>query len=184
MFGLVKTLIEPKSSSPLYGRSPAKLYLRPFERKIARSFIKKGFDECNVEIKEEWINEVVENLDGIPGWLTLYGNNVTIRKLRHKDALIETISEGMKIVKDELDHFLKGRDRVAYISALKAASVSARWSEIKGAVEGGKGSTVNDGTIYNIIDNLKAAMIIIEEENVYKVNDPLMRSILIRSQIT
>jgi hypothetical protein len=47
----------------------------------------------------------VEKLDGIPGWLTLYGNSVAVRKLPHKKAMQETISEGMKIAKDELRPF-------------------------------------------------------------------------------
>ncbi|MEM0313817.1 MAG: ATP-binding protein, partial [Candidatus Bathyarchaeia archaeon] len=75
MFGLLKTLLEPKSTSPLYGRSPAKLYLQPFTREKAAEFLRKGFQEYREPIKEAEINEAVEKLDGIPGWLTLYGNN-------------------------------------------------------------------------------------------------------------
>jgi len=52
MFGLMKTLLEPTSASPLYGRSPAKLYLQPFTRETAKEFLKKGFQECNVAVKE------------------------------------------------------------------------------------------------------------------------------------
>lgn len=184
IFGLMKTLLEPGSSSPLYGRSPARLYLQPFERECATDFLKKGFEECQVTVREDLINEAVERLDGIPGWLTLYGNNVTVRKLPHQKALEETISEGIKIVKDELEHFLDGRDRVAHLAALKAAATSARWKEIKGAVETRKGSTVNDATVYNILESLKAAMLIDEKEKVYRVNDPMLRTLLLTSQIT
>lgn len=184
MFGLMKTLLEPGASSPLYGRSPAKLYLQPFEKELAQQFLKKGFKEYNLTIKDEIVNEAVERLDGIPGWLTLYGNNVAVRKLPHKKALEETLSEGTKIVKDELEHFLEGRDRQAYLAALKAAATPARWTEIKGAVEIAKASTVNDATVYRIIENLKAAMIIQEKENVYRVDDPMLRTLLLTSQVT
>jgi AAA+ ATPase superfamily predicted ATPase len=184
MFGLMKTLLEPGSSSPLYGRSPAKLYLEPFERERATDFLKKGFEEYHAMVRENLINEAVERLDGIPGWLTLYGNNVTVRKLSHDKALKETISEGIKIVKDELEHFLEGRDRDAYLATLKAAATSARWNEIKGAIETRKGSTVNDATVYNILENLKAAMLIDEKEKVYRINDPMLRTLLLTSQIT
>lgn len=184
MFGLMKTLLEPESSSPLYGRSPARLYLQPFERERATDFLKKGFEEYHVSVREDLTNEAVERLDGIPGWLTLYGNNVTVRKLPHQKALEETISEGIKIVKDELEHFLEGRDRVAHLAALKAAATSARWKEIKGAVETRKGSAVNDATVYNILESLKAAMLINEKEKVYRINDPMLRTLLLTSQIT
>ncbi|MCP8320563.1 MAG: ATP-binding protein, partial [archaeon] len=130
MFGLMKTLLEPGPSSPLYGRSPAKIYLQPFKKEKATSFLRKGFQEYDAKINENIIEEVVEKLDGVPGWLTLYGNNVLVRKLDHKDALNDTVSEGLKIVKDELEHYLEGRDRVGHISALKVAATVARWTEI------------------------------------------------------
>jgi len=184
MFGLMKTLLEPTSTSPLYGRSPAKLFLKPFNRKPAAEFLQKGFQEYHEQVKEDSINEAVERLDGIPGWLTLYGNNVAVRKLTHETALRETISEGIKIVRDELEHFLEGRDRTAYLAALKAAATSARWTEIKTAIEIKKGSPVNAATVQNILENLKAAMRIDEKDNVYKVEDPMLRTLLLTSEIT
>lgn len=184
MFGLMKTLLEPGPSSPLYGRLPAKLYLQPFGRESAALFLKKGFEEYHATIRENVIDEAVERLDGIPGWLTLYGNNVAVRKLPHEKALEETVSEGIKIVRDELDHFLEGRDRVGYLAALKAAATSARWSEVKGAVEIGRGSPVNDATVHNILESLKAATLIDEREKVYRVKDPMLRTLLLTSQIT
>jgi len=92
----MKTLLEPGPSSPLYGRSPAKLYLQPFNREQATGFLRKGLQEYNVKLSENFIEEAVENLDGVPGWLTLYGNNIAVRKLHHKDALDETVSEASR----------------------------------------------------------------------------------------
>ncbi|MEM2975877.1 MAG: ATP-binding protein, partial [Candidatus Bathyarchaeia archaeon] len=129
MFGLLKTLLEPKSTSPLYGRSPARLYLQPFAKEKAAEFLRKGFQEYRKPIREAEVNEAVEKLDGIPGWLTLYGNNAAVQKMPHDKALQETIIEGTKIVKDELEHFLEGRDRTLYITTLKVTAISARWKE-------------------------------------------------------
>jgi AAA+ ATPase superfamily predicted ATPase len=184
MFGLMRTILEPDSTSPLYGRSPAKLYLQPFDGKRAKEFLKKGFQECSQTVQEELTDEVVEKLDGIPGWLTLYGNNATVRKLTHQKALDDTVSEGIKIVKDELEHFLEGRDRTSYLAALKAAATSARWTEIREAMAIRRGSSVNDASVHNVLEKLKAAMLIDEEESVYRVNDPMLRTLLLTSQVT
>jgi hypothetical protein len=184
MFGLMKTLLEPRSTSPMYGRSPAKLYLEPFSKEKSSEFLKKGFQECHEATTEEQIEEAVEKLDGIPGWLTLYGNNVAIRKLPHKKAIEETISEGMKITKDELEHFLQGRDRTTYLATLKVAATSARWREIKAGIEARRNAVANDATVQNALENLKAAMLINEEEGVYTVKDPMLRTLLLTSQIT
>lgn len=179
MFGLMKTLLEPASNSPLYGRSPAKLYLKPFENEKSIEFLKKGFKQCGESIRDDLVGAAVERLDGIPGWLTLYGNNVTIRKLAHKKALEETVSEGVKIIRDELEHFLEGRDRIAYLAALKATATSARWNEIKEAIKVRKDSTVNDGTVSNILEGLKAGMMIDETDGSYRVIDPMLRTLLL-----
>jgi len=185
IFGLMKTLIEPKSSSPLYGRSPAKLYLRPFEKKKAIDFLDKGFQEYDMKVPHDIVTNVVEErLDGIPGWLALYGNNAAVRRLPLEKALDETISEGLKIVREELEHFLKGRGRSAYLAALKAAATSARWSEVKGAMEARRRSPVNDATVYNVLEGLKAAMLIDEQERVYRINDPVLRTLLLTAKIS
>lgn len=181
MFGLMKTLLNPKSTSPLYGRSPATLYLHPFTKEDATEFLKKGFSEYHQPVREDWINEAIEKLNGIPGWLTLYGNNVAVRKLPHEKALKETITEGVKIVKDELEHFLQGRDRITYITALKVATTPARWKEVKNAIEARKGSPVNDATVQNVVENLKAAMLLEEREGVYVVKDPMLKTLLLTS---
>lgn len=183
MFGLMKTLLEPEATSPLYGRSPAKLYLQPFSKEAAVQFLKKGFQEYNQTIKASTINEAVELLDGIPGWLTLYGNKVSVQKLQHQQALEETTAEASKIVKDELEHFLDGRDRQAYIAALKAAATPSRWTNIKGAIKIAKAAEVNDGSVYRILENLKAAMLIIEDNGTYRVEDPMLRTLLLSSEI-
>jgi hypothetical protein len=184
MFGLMKTLLEPRSTSPMYGRSPAKLFLQPFTKEKSTEFLKKGFQECHETIPEEQIEEAVEKLDGIPGWLTLYGNNVAIRKLSHKKAMEETVSEGIKITRDELEHFLQGRDRTTYLAALKIATTSARWKEIKAAIETRRNSVPNDATVQNALENLKAAMLLDEKEGIYTVKDPMLRTLLLTSQIT
>jgi uncharacterized protein len=183
MFGLMKTLLEPEATSPLYGRSPAKLYLQPFSEETAMRFLKKGFQECSQAMKDSTINEAVERLDGIPGWLTLYGNKVLVQKLKPEQALEETIDEASKIVKDELEHFLEGRDRQAYIAALKAVATTSRWTEIKGAIQIAKSTAANDGTVYKIIENLKAAMLISEEKGAYRVKDPMLKAVLLSSDV-
>jgi AAA+ ATPase superfamily predicted ATPase len=181
MFGLMKTLLEPESTSPLYGRSPAKLHVQPFETDTAKQFLQKGFLECSIAFTSAMINEAVERLDGIPGWLTLYGNKVSLQKLPHKKALEETTSEASKIVKDELEHFLEKRDRQAYMAALKASAAFSRWNEIKSTINIAKSVVVNDVTVYRILENLKAAMLIRQEKNVYKVEDPMLREFLLAS---
>ena len=185
LFGLMRTITEPSSTSPLYGRSPAKIFIRPFTKDIAIEFLKKGFEQYHVRVSNEEIIDAVENhLGGAPGWLTLYGSNVAVRGMDQRRAIEETVNEGMKIAKTELEHFLEGRDRASYLSALKAIGKSSRWSEIREAVEVAKGgSRVNDGTIHNIISNLKDGMLINIQQGNYTIADPMIKELALRSRI-
>ena len=183
MFGLTRILLEPESTSPLYGRSPAKMILQPFDRETASQFIRKGLRECNETAEDSKISEATEILDGIPGWLTLYGNNLAIRHLTHQKALQETVTEAGKIVNDELEHFLQRRDRVLYLAVLKAVANPARWTEIKTMIEREKGTAVNDSTVQNTIENLKTALLVTEKDRVYRVTDPMLRALLVTSKI-
>ena len=178
MFGLTKTLLEPESTSPLYGRSPAKMTLTPFDPETASKFLAKGLHECREKVDGKKINEAIEILDGIPGWLTLYGNNIVVRQLTHQDALREAVAEAGKIVNDEFEHFLLRKDRALYIAALKAAANSARWSEIKNAIVTAKGTMVNDSTVRNTIENLKASMLLTEQDKIYRITDPMLQNLM------
>ena len=41
-FGLIRTLLEAGMNSPLYGRPPARLVLRPFSREVSQAFLREG----------------------------------------------------------------------------------------------------------------------------------------------
>jgi len=70
----------------------------------------------------------------------------------------------VRLIKSKiLSNFLEGRDRTIYIASLKAAAISARWTEIREAIAIRKGSPVNDATVHNVLEKLKAAMLIDEK---------------------
>lgn len=102
-----------------------------------------------------------------------------MRRLPHRQALEEAITEGIKVVRSELEHFLEVRERVTYLAALKAAAISARWREIRGAIGAARGTPVNDATVRNVLEKLKAAMLIDERGDAYSVSDLMLRTLLL-----
>ncbi len=106
-----------------------------------------------------------------------------MRRFPHHIALQEAVVEAEKIVNDEIDHFLQRRDRKLYIAVLKSAANSARWREIKSAAETARGITVNDSSIRNTIESLKASMPITEKDKVYQVTDLMLKALLRSAKI-
>ncbi|RLF12044.1 MAG: ATP-binding protein [Thermoprotei archaeon] len=178
MFGLIKTLLNPSQSSPLYGRKPTPIKLQHFTRKQALDFLRRGFMELRVGVNEDQLADAVDRLGTSPGWLTLYGNYAAVQRLNHEEAVDEVIKEGVKIMKAELEHYLEDRDRETHLAVLKACLTPATWTEIKKAVERKKGYQVNDATIQSTLQELQAAMLIEKTNKTYMVMDPMLKALL------
>jgi AAA+ ATPase superfamily predicted ATPase len=178
MFGLMRVLLQPEVSSPMYGRRPAKVELAPFSEETSLAFLRKGFRELGVSAEEEELREAVGALDGYVGWLTYYGNFRGIRRMSRAAALEEVVNEGKKVVGQELRNFLKGRGEEAYLTVLRSAALGARWSEIKKALESSFGG-FNNKRISDILRTLTASMLVEKRGEVYVVPDPVLRRIVL-----
>ncbi len=119
------------SKAPLYGRAMVEIKTRRLNRDESARFLIEGNRECGMNIKETEIEKVVSELDGIIGWLTLYG--CERQRLPMARALEKVIATGEKLVKGELDNFLVlRRARKKYLEILKILSNGeAGWGEIK-----------------------------------------------------
>jgi AAA+ ATPase superfamily predicted ATPase len=181
MFGLIRTLLNPASSqSPMYGRPPAELFLQRFDKTQAADFLKQGFKECKAKPPSNLVTEEVQaKLDGTPGWLTLYGNNVAVGKLSPEAALQKTVEQGLRVVREELEHFLEGRDRLLHVAALSAMVSPAKWSDVKGRIEVSRGTPVSDSTVQSVVKSLEDGLLIEHKEKVYQIADPMMQALLL-----
>ena len=178
-FGLMRSLLEPGGSSPLYGRSPVTFSLEPFDRTRAEEFLRRGAKQYNLTLSNFDLDTIVGGpLDGTPGWLTLLGNNLAIRRLSLDKALSETIREGKHVAGDEIRHFLQGqgRDPDLYWPALKAAALGSGWSAIRSAMEISTGRHINTATVHRVVLGLQAEHLVFQDSKVYRLQDPMVRA--------
>ena len=176
-FGLLRTLLEPGSESPLYGRPPARLDLSPFDRETSIDFLERGFQEHRLRVGRQEIGNVVDrSLDGIPGWLTLYGNYLAIQRLKPPAAERATVEEAKRVIGLELGNFLAQKDAQTYWRALKAIAFEPTWSELRGAISAERGTPVNPNSIANILHKLRDAGLIDTITQHYRIRDPLVRT--------
>jgi len=118
----------------------------------------------------EEIRRVTERLNGYPGWLAYYGNFRCVRKFDINASLRSVIDKGVKIFREELNNFLKGKKRETYIKTLRILSMEARWSELKSEL------MINNKILRDILRNLKNAMLISEDNGYYYILDPILRT--------
>ena len=171
MMGVLARLLEPEAGSPLYGRQPARLNLQPFSRELAFEFLVRGFRECKLDVEKRELEEVIEQLNGYPGWLTYYGNARCVRRMGHREALEHVYREGRKLMLEEIKRFLDTRkNKEIYIRLLKL--LPARWSELERALN------VNKKILRDMLRSLEAAMIVERKGATYTIADPILKRLV------
>jgi AAA+ ATPase superfamily predicted ATPase len=175
--GLSRTLLDPSTASPLYGRAPVPISLGPFDRPTSARFLERGAHELGVKLSSGDLDAALAGpIDGTPGWLTLYGNHLAVRRISPARALSETIREGKKAAEAELAHFLIGREAPLYWPALKAIATGAAWGVVRQYMGRASGETVNDGTVLRVIRALESNFLVRQVEGTYGLVDPMMRA--------
>jgi len=174
--GVIRALSNPSSSSPLHGRPPVLLNLRPFDEGTSRDFLRRGMEELNISFDKE--DEVVKRLDGVVGWLTLFGNFYAVRKMSFETSMSSTIEEGKKIMIDEFKHFLEGKsNKRLYTTIMSVLKVVNAWKDVKRGVEIKLGN-VDDKELSLALESLLNNNFIEKrKEGVYEIVDPILREI-------
>ncbi|MCR6692313.1 MAG: ATP-binding protein [archaeon YNP-LCB-003-016] len=161
-----------KPESPLYGRYCFKLNLERFKRDVAEEFLLAGFREMNVKVDKGLIEEAVNSFDGIPGWLTLFGNEY-VRGLKNLDKIKEV---AVNMALSELKNLVAGRSK-RYATVLRGLAEGMNsWGKIKGYVEEHEGSTISSSILSNILRSLEDLSIIKD----YEFLDPIYKEASLR----
>ena len=161
--------------SPLYGRLGGEIIVESFNRKTSLEFLKFGFDEAEVEVNKEEIKKAVELLDGVPGWLVIFG----VEYLKDRDfekAIRRTFEVARGLVVGELKELKQRSPR--YVEILKGIALGYnRWSLIRDYLKV-RGDRIPDPRLYALIENLKKMSWIVEENEIYKIADPVVATVL------
>ncbi|MEM3832294.1 MAG: ATP-binding protein [Thermoprotei archaeon] len=157
-----------KPASPLYGRYYFNLTIERFSHDTSRDFLEQGFKEYDIKVNKDIIEEVVNFFDGIPGWLTFFGNEY-VRGNKNLELIKDA---AVNIALEELNNLVKKRGSKRYATVLKAiAKGEDSWSKIKRYVEEKEGITVSTSILSNVLNSLEELSII---KN-YRFLDPIYR---------
>lgn len=174
--GIMEEFIGKEKDAPLYGRAKKRIYLGRLKPEESLLFLKQGFKQAKKDITEDELISVIKEIDGLVGWLSMYGWYSL--ESNSKGALETVLTQGSKIVLDELNAFLKNRNgaRNRYLAILKSLKIRPMgWSEIKTSIELEEKKEINDSHVYNYLESLMGYGFIEKEDRIYKLSDPLLR---------
>ncbi len=173
--GLLDAFLGKKDyDAPLYGRACFEIELKRLKEEGTASFLQKGFAEIHKPISFEEIRNVVEHLDGIIGWLTLYGW-LRYQDVSHLKAIEKVKEEGKETVKRELDTFLaKRRAKANYLKLLRCMSQGqTTWTALKAGFTRQK-IPLSDGQLQLYLNELQDYGFIENTSEGYDIADPLL----------
>jgi hypothetical protein len=87
--------------SPLFGRYLSEIKVERFSKEKSIDFLVEGLRQVNIPQDLTKIQEAVDTLDGLVGYLTLYGYTVW-KNGNYNEALSETLENAQQIIESEL----------------------------------------------------------------------------------
>lgn len=172
--GLVEEILgQSDAEHPLYGRDIAKITLERLDKNQAMRYLKEGFKQIGLKIENKEIENVIAELDGLIGWLTLYGYERGIKK--SKDSLIKTSQNAARIAASELVHFFKKvKNKKLYLAILKNAD-GLSWDELRSHAGKTMGRPLNPNLFNFALEKLVAYSFIEKKNQKYHLSDPLLQ---------
>jgi AAA+ ATPase superfamily predicted ATPase len=159
--------------APLYGRAYSEVRLKPLPKEKAREFLVRGFEQENLRVKEEIIEDAVEKFDGIIGWLTYFGHSFSTGRETSEEILKKASKLAVSELSKALEVYGIGRKRYEAVLKTVATLKRASWVEIKRGIEAKLGG-IPDPTLANILKNLVDSGFLVKEDEGYRIADPIL----------
>lgn len=172
-------------SSPLYGRHFSEIKLKRFSKEESLDFLRKGFAQLGMQAEDDVLELVVDRLDGIVGWLVLFGLRCSEAREISREISENVMREAGKLAMQELQNFIKRHapaERRFLLTAKAVASGRRVWSEIRDYVEEAEGRSIPSSVLARILNSLVKASFLskkTEGKNVwYEIEDPVLENAL------
>jgi len=159
--------------SPLYKREHEIVHLDRFSRGESAMYLKEGFKEVSLSVSDKEIENTVEVLDGIVGWLREYGW-LRYRGKTHSEAIDEVFQKAKSDIIDELSRYSP-----RYLTIMMAISEGYHsWTAIKAYVERSEGKRIDKKTLYTALRNLTKYGYIEKRDDEHYIVDPVIERAL------
>jgi AAA+ ATPase superfamily predicted ATPase len=162
------------AGSPLYGRHFVQIQMGNFSASEAEDFLVKGFQQIDLATPSEVIQFAVQNLDGVAGWLTLFGTRCRDKRSCSKEMVDEVVSEAGRLAREETLKLTMVSRRYGVILNFLASAGSASWGQIKGAIEAKERHSVTNAAVSNLLSTLKKAGLVEKADGKYTIVDVLL----------
>lgn len=159
--------------SPLYGRHYTEIRMRNFERDESMEFLTTGFKQIGIDPQGDIIDYAVDRLDGVVGWLTLFGTRCRDENGTSVEIVDNVVREGGKLIRAEALKMVRYSPRYAVVLNYLARVKKASWRQIKSVLEVHENRSLPNPTVSEVLNRLVKTSLIEKNEG-YSIADPLL----------
>ena len=160
--------------NPLYGRGREEITLERFTREKSIGYLTAGFLECGAKADPNMFERATEKLDGIVGWLTLYGNLATSQEWSSGAMALESVMGSAKgMARSELESVFR-RSKYYRMSLKSMGMGRTRWKDIKTDVSSWMGRPATDSQMARTLATLTKLSIVERKGEGYLIADPVI----------
>jgi len=159
--------------SPLFGRHYTEITMRNFSENESKEFLRKGFDQINLNPPDAVLDHAVNKLNGTAGWLTLYGARCRDQNEATMNLVDAVVIEGGKLARSEANKIVKYSQRYGVVLNHLANVGTATWTQIKSILEAREGRTLANSTVSAILNKL-VKISLVQKNGAYAIPDPLL----------
>jgi len=160
--------------APLYGRHFVQIQMGNFSSKEAEEFLTLGFKQIDMTSPSKVIRYAVQKLDGVAGWLTLFGTRCRDRRSCSIEVVDEVVSEGGKLARSEALRLAAVSKRYGIILNFLARVGSASWSQVKAVIEAKEKHSLTHSAVSNSLSTLVRASVVSKTNGQYRIADALL----------
>jgi hypothetical protein len=160
--------------SPLYGRHRVDVKMSNFTSEQAKEFLLEGFRQIDITPQNNVISYAIEKLDGIVGWLTLFGVRCRDIKECNRKMVEITLEEGGKLARSEVLPIIGQSKRYGPILNYLARTEWASWTQIKNMLEVLEHRSLPNSIFTDTLNKLLEMSLINKENGIYRIIDPIL----------
>lgn len=164
------------TKSPLYGRHYTEIAVHRFGEPESLGFLTEGFRQIGMKTTEDVVKYTVKKLDGVAGWLTLFGAKCRDAKTCTIGVVDGLMSEAGRLARQEALGLASLSSRYCVVLNYLATVERASWKEIKGKLEAKEERSLPNPTVTDITTGLVKMNFVEKTDDFYALEDPLLRA--------
>ncbi len=162
------------TESPLYGRHYTEIHMRDFDPREAEAYLLAGFQQIGVPASTDVVHYAIEKLDGVVGWLTLFGAECRDHNACSRDLVDEVVHRGGRLARAEALKLTTLSPRYGVVLNFLAKVGTANWAQVKATLEARERRSLPNSTIASTLNTLVKTSLIAKSDGQYRITDPLL----------